>query len=506
MSRHRPRSRASRPSPEVLESRQLLSAVVSGTDIDGDKWVLVLNGPGDLRVTNQPDSNGAAVPLTQPGSIDTITIGGADPNKTTLTGYVTQAAGGDGKVFFSNLTELGGRSESIPAPNGIGAIDMPNFWLGNTSTSAPTSTTAPSINIPDGVVTLRFGGADTTYTPPGGTNLNTDGTSTTFNVSLGIPRTLGTSIIVDKVVTDAQAASSSTGSPTQDSVVFSVQGRINVFQANEIDGNTSFPATGLVGGGGTIVQSLPLAVQQRRGQHRVRPGRRQCHGFRGPDLGPGQQLLHWRRNELRDAGRCQRDAKYPVRQGDGQHHHPLALHRDLAGESRRDRLAGHGRPQRWPNHRRRRREELPVPLGLCGRLRDDPEPPDAPHHSACHAGRRGDEQRVDRRQRHRLDLRRVGRSLHRSRHERLSVRRPTGSPVPSRAHQGQGRGHGQQLQRSRPTTRTRLSMPRVCSRARGRCCLRRCPRRPSHTPTRRPTALGSCSTFSRQADWPSRRS
>lgn len=260
MSRHRPRSKAVRLSPEVLESRQLLSAVVSGTDIDGDKWVLVLNGPGDLRVTNQPDSNGNPVPLTQPGLIDTITVGGADPLRTRLTGYVTKAPTGDGKVFFSSLTELGGPSESVAAENGIGSIDMPDFWLGNTSTSSPTPTTEPSIKIPDGVVTLRFGGADTTYTPPGGTPLNTNGTADTFSVSLGIPRTLGTSIVVDKVVTDAQAPSSSSSSPTQDSVVFSVQGRINTFQANEIDGNTTYPATGLSGGGGTVVQSLPISA------------------------------------------------------------------------------------------------------------------------------------------------------------------------------------------------------------------------------------------------------
>ncbi len=260
MSRHRPRSRASRPSPEVLESRQLLSATVSGTDIDGDKWVLQLIGPGTLRVTNQPDSTGTPVPLSQPGSIDTITIGGADPTSTRLVGYVTKSATGDGKVFFNTLTELGGRSESTAASNGIGSIDMPGFWLGNTSTSAPTTTTEPSINIPDGVVTLRFGGADTTYTPPGGTPLNTNGTANTFRINLGLPRTLGTSIIVNKVVTDAQAPATSTGTATQNSVVFSVAGRINTFQANEIDGNTTYPATGLVGGGGTVVQSQQITT------------------------------------------------------------------------------------------------------------------------------------------------------------------------------------------------------------------------------------------------------
>ena len=104
------------------------------------------------------------------------------------------------------------------------------------------------IDIPDGVITLRFGGADTSFTPPGGTALNTNNRSDRFNINLGLPATRGTSVIVDRVVAGAQAAVSTSptqpGTPTQDAVFFNVGGRINLFQANAIEFQAN-PATQL---------------------------------------------------------------------------------------------------------------------------------------------------------------------------------------------------------------------------------------------------------------------
>ncbi len=259
MPTRRPQWRALRPKLEGLELRQMLSQTISGIELDGDRWVLHLVGPGDLRVVQQKDSSGNPVPLGQPGLIQEITIAGANPDQTRLIGKVTKGPNGDGKVFFQTMNELGGASEGRAGNLGLLAIDMPNFWLGQTDASATPAAT-PSITIKDGVKTLRFGGADTTYTPPGGTPLNTNNRSDSFTVNLGLPQTWGTSIIVDKVITDAQAGTSTgtqPGTPTQDSVTFSVAGRLNVFQANEIDGNTQFPSTGFIGGGGTIVESRP---------------------------------------------------------------------------------------------------------------------------------------------------------------------------------------------------------------------------------------------------------
>ncbi len=261
MSMRRHTSRNLRPSLESLECRKLLAKTISGVDADGDSWTLTLVGPGDFRVTNQPDAAGDPVPIGQPAEIDRILIAGGNPFTTRLIGKVVKGANGDGKVFFESLVEEGGRSEGQVATDGLKAIDMPGFWLGHTSTTAP-STTDPlddAITIPDGIQTLRFGGVDTTFTPPGGAPLVTSGTSDAFNVALGFPRTQGTSIIVDKVVTDGApvAAGSTATTPTQDSVSFAVGGRLNVFQANEIDGNSAVPSTGFQGGGGTLVVSAP---------------------------------------------------------------------------------------------------------------------------------------------------------------------------------------------------------------------------------------------------------
>lgn len=256
MTTRRHRSRALRPRPEGLESRRLLARTLTGVDVDGDSWVLRLVGPGDLRVIQQDGTDQQPVPLGQPGLIASITVAGANPSVTRLVGTVTRGAGGDGRVFFQRLDELGGTGSGSGAGVGLLAVDMPDFWLGQTG-SGTTATDSPQILIPDGVVTLRFGGVDTTFAPAGVTPPSQDGAADTFSVSLGLPRTQGTSIIVDRVVSSAQAATGTTTTPVQDSVVFTVVGRLNVFQANEIAGNADFPPTGFATGGGTVVQSIP---------------------------------------------------------------------------------------------------------------------------------------------------------------------------------------------------------------------------------------------------------
>src|SRR4051794_18155315 len=118
-----PRYRAVRPEAEDLESRHLLSATASGVDGDGDLWTLKLLGPGSLVVTKQPDASGNPTALTSASEIDTITIGGTDPNQSRLVGHITKGANGDGKVFFQTLRELSSRSERVASGNGVLAID-----------------------------------------------------------------------------------------------------------------------------------------------------------------------------------------------------------------------------------------------------------------------------------------------------------------------------------------------------------------------------------------------
>jgi hypothetical protein len=99
----------------------------------------------------------------------------------------------------------------------------------------------------DGVDTLRFGGVDTTYNPlvP-----NTTTTSDTAVVSMGLPPYGGTRIIIDKAVSSTQqftsttpasgtTPASTTTTTLQFGVNFVVSGRLNLFQANEIDGDAA---------------------------------------------------------------------------------------------------------------------------------------------------------------------------------------------------------------------------------------------------------------------------
>jgi hypothetical protein len=259
MATRRPGACVFRPTAEGLEGRKLLSGLVRGVDIDGDRWTLRLVGPGDLRVINQPDADDFEVPLGEPALISEIDVAGTIPLASRLIGRVRPAAGGDGKVFFESFRHLGAPTSRNSAPAGITTIDMPGFWLGHTSTAAPTAgTPAASISIPNGVITLRFGGADTTFTPPGGTPLDQNTTSDTFTIDLGIPRSWGTSIIVSKMVSSGTRSGTTT---TQDSITVTVRGRINLFQADAIEGNADVPSTGFLSGttaqGGTLVRSIP---------------------------------------------------------------------------------------------------------------------------------------------------------------------------------------------------------------------------------------------------------
>jgi hypothetical protein len=254
----RPRTRAVQPQPEVLEARQLLSETITGMDSKGDAWTLQLVGPGALRVIKQNGPNGQPAPLNSLTDINMIEVAGADPFKTKLIGTVRPSPGSDGRVFFQQLIEIGGRATDFAADNGLLAIDMPNFWLGNTSGSAPSSTSpSPSISIPDGVVDLRFGGADTTFGPQSTSTSTTTATPNNINITLGVPRFGGTSVIVNQMIsstTPGMTSSSGTPStPVQNQITLTVDGRLNLFQANQIVGDPNNPSSGTVNGGGTVV-------------------------------------------------------------------------------------------------------------------------------------------------------------------------------------------------------------------------------------------------------------
>lgn len=270
---HFGRLRALRPSAESLEGRQLLSGTVSGVDTAGDHWTLNLAGRGSIQVIKQPTTAGAATSLTDASEIQSIIISGTDPGSTVLTDKVVKGASSDGRVFFQNLTETPNRSEKLGTGLGIKAINIPDFYLGVTDATTSTSATQPraSITIPDGINSLRFGGADTTRffgTDPT-QSLAEDGLNDQFLIRLGIPTADGTSIVVNTITSSAQAATTTgttTGSPTQKSVIFDVGGRINLFQANAINGDSTIQAAQGSFNAGTIVSSLTDPTEGITGQ------------------------------------------------------------------------------------------------------------------------------------------------------------------------------------------------------------------------------------------------
>ena len=260
------RPKSYRPGQETLslEGRMLLSGVVQGVDVDGDLYTLSLNGPGAIRVLNQPGADGTTpVPIGQAGLIDTITLQGTNPTSSRLVGAVQQAAGGDGRVFFENLVSPANVSPGSGIGVGILSVEMPDFWLGDTS-PGDTDPVQGTINLPNGINTLNFGGVDTTafFGTDDADRLDQNGISNQFNINLGLPNRIGSSVIVDRIVTANQAATGTdaNGAATQDTVTINVVGRLNAFQANEIIGDETLDlgATGVYDGnnvGGTTINS-----------------------------------------------------------------------------------------------------------------------------------------------------------------------------------------------------------------------------------------------------------
>jgi hypothetical protein len=296
-----PPSRTLRPCAESLETRQLLSnnparlsAVVWGVDPDGAAWSLRLYGPGTLNVLATDGTAFTSGNKHKVGLIDTITVSGATTDRTRLVGTVyPNPETGNARVYFQNLNvgatgelgkiDLAQVSNFRSVQNGIHTIDMPNFYLAHTQTTSPTTTlhspihfsaaAAGTIIVPQGVNVLRFGGVDVNFTPKGGTPLSTLQQNNEFAIDLGLPFTQGTSIIVNSVNSNAQANRTSPTSPAfQDYATFLVSGRINLFQANEIAGNTTtslLPTqlvnsrpTGALAPGGTFVVSEAGTIEE----------------------------------------------------------------------------------------------------------------------------------------------------------------------------------------------------------------------------------------------------
>jgi hypothetical protein len=258
--KHSPRTRDYRPAADMLETRQLLSGVVTGMDPQGDTWTLRLIGPGSLTVVKQVGADGKPTALNAPTEINQIIVGGTLPGLARLVGTVKKAAGSDGRVFFQEFDQLPGRSEQFPSVgDSLKSIVMPGFWLGNTTPGTTAGT--PVMKLPDGVMTLQFGGVDMTHNRPAATSTTT---AIQAVVAMGLPKYGGTNIIIDRSISTSQQAPPASGSTTpttvQFGVLFEVGGRLSLFQANSIVGDKAHPPgqfsnqnANATGKGGTIV-------------------------------------------------------------------------------------------------------------------------------------------------------------------------------------------------------------------------------------------------------------
>ena len=114
-----------------------------------------------------------------------------------------------------------------------------------------------TITIPDGVNSLRFGGVDATafFGTDQSQAPGNNGQSDQFDINLGLNTQGGTRIVVDQMISNGQAATSATASPTQDTIIVRVAGRISLFEANSIMGNSTVAPTRGSLVGGTVIGS-----------------------------------------------------------------------------------------------------------------------------------------------------------------------------------------------------------------------------------------------------------
>ncbi len=221
-----PPMRSLRPMAELLESRQLLSlntkdvpkglpteaasAVVRGTDPDGAQWTLRLYGPGTLNVVG---TNGDVFTRStgEPDGIDQYHHRGRIHHDRDPPGRDGQTHVHGQRRASSSRTSSSRRpaswARSTRARSAISGLYKTASWPSTCPISimAHTETTKPSIAsqihtsamsageiyIPQGVLTLRFGGVNVNYTPAGGTPLNTTGQNNEFQISLGLPVVVG---------------------------------------------------------------------------------------------------------------------------------------------------------------------------------------------------------------------------------------------------------------------------------------------------------------------------
>jgi hypothetical protein len=193
--------------------------VVTGKDRQGDEWTITVHGPGQVIVTDTTPNDGSL-----DDDIATIQIINSDPRRTYVTGNVIASARvvTDGTVKFARLI----------ATSGVKAIDLNGFNL--TADVSPATNLQPGIFLYGGVERLSFHDILAL--------IDTAANSPPYQIVIGdptTPLTVKPSIYLDSIFNSVFDSTSSpsdwtpttipTGPLTTPSVQFSINGVVQNF-------------------------------------------------------------------------------------------------------------------------------------------------------------------------------------------------------------------------------------------------------------------------------------
>jgi hypothetical protein len=220
--------------------------IVTGTDRQGDRWVITVHGPGKVIVTDTTPNDGAL-----DDDINTIQLFHTSPTKTYVTGNVIPSSlvQTTGDILFNQLV----------AVSGVKSIKLNGFDL--SAAVSPPVTTPTGIFLYGGVGVLSFNEVNA--------NINTSVSTTPYQIVIGTattPLKVQPSIFVNNIVNlvfNSESATIPTAPITSPTVQFVVNGAIRNFNIVSATGGTipagfqiEFPVVGTTGR--TAVQATAI--------------------------------------------------------------------------------------------------------------------------------------------------------------------------------------------------------------------------------------------------------
>jgi len=217
--------------------------VVSGTNREGDKWVITVHGPGEVIVTDTTPNDGAL-----DDDINTIQLVGTNPRTTYVTGNVIPSNTlPTGDIVTLEPVDVSGDADSFTAEpssgiikfnqlidvQGVKSIDLNGFSLNSDVTPAVTTTTG--IFLYGGVGVLSFDNINA--------RIDTSLTSTPYQIVIGEPNTplkVQPQIYINHIynlVFDGQTLDTPPTTPvTSPSVQFLINGVVRSFDLTSATG------------------------------------------------------------------------------------------------------------------------------------------------------------------------------------------------------------------------------------------------------------------------------